>query len=130
MINLIQLMNKLNMRGAIKLAALGLSLALFCSTSPAIALSMPVLSAVGTQHQIEGALDQAAGRVQRTTGDVKGQMKGLTQEAAGKAKRDIGRVESKAESVINSGQDALSDTGEQLQAEADDIVSSIKDLVD
>lgn len=123
-----------------KVVATGLCLALLIGlpTMSARAASLPLalplagsstIAAIGLQHQAEGAINQAAGKAEEVTGDLKGKAKGLARQVDGKAKRDIGKIESKAEEFASNGKEAATDLGEQIQDAAGSLANSVKDLV-
>ncbi len=107
---------------------------------PALAGTLPTIAAVGTQHQVEGAINQSAGKAERDLSRLSGQAKGMAREADGKAKRDVGRVESTVESaakktgkaaddLADDGKNALSDLGDHIKSAANGVTNSVKDLV-
>lgn len=106
---------------------------------PAMAGTLPTIAAVGTQHQVEGAINQGAGKAERELNRLSGQAKGLAREADGKAKRDVGRVESTVESaakktgeaaddMADSGKNVLSELGDQIKSAASGVTNSVKGL--
>ncbi len=123
--------------GKSAIALLSLVLVTSLQVMPANASILQPTIAIGLKHQVEGAVEQGAGKVQQQVGQTTAQAEGLAREAKGKAKRDIGRVESAAESLGNSAEDmakdsrnSLNDIGDKVDETTNGIAESIKDFFD